>query len=272
MHRSTRHSRSYLQTDRPGPRVGLQSSMREMESVHTDRVATEPAGRPRALAAEEGCYEATRAAALSGVPVSTVYYWAKTGVVLPSISPVREKLWSYADLMGLRIVSWLRHPKSVDHGVVPASPMREVRETLAFLDRLGMDLWNPDDNESGSLLVDRGGKIWVQTGEGLVLDHAGRSTLDLQADYLELLAPYSTQGHVGPDLLRPRPRLRIVPLKVAGEPHVAGSRITSRTLAALRRRGFSSGEIADLYSLDKPSVEQALDLERQLTATIPPAA
>jgi len=224
------------------------------------------------LAAEEGCYEALRASALSGVPLSTVYYWAKTGVVVPSISPVREKLWSYADLMGLRIVSWLRHPKRVAHEVVPASPMREVRETLAFLDSSGIDLWHQGINPSGALLVDRGGKIWVRSSDGAIVDHAGRSTLDLQASYLELLAPYSTQGHAGPDLIRPRPRLRIVPLKVAGEPHIVGSRITSRTLAALRIRGFDPTVIADMYGLDKESVDQALDLERQLAAATTPAA
>ena len=95
------------------------------------------------LAAEEGCYEARRAAALTGVPVSTVYYWAKTGVVVPSISPVREKLWSYADLLCLRIVSWLRRPKDLREGMVPATAMRQVRETLVFLDRHGLDLWRP---------------------------------------------------------------------------------------------------------------------------------
>ena len=49
----------------------------------------------------DGCYDATRAAALSGVPKSTVYDWARKEIVVPSISPEREKLWSYADLMAL---------------------------------------------------------------------------------------------------------------------------------------------------------------------------
>ena len=59
----------------------------------------------RVKAAFEGCYESSRAAALSGVPVSTVYLWARTGVVEPSVSPTKIKLWSYADLMALRIGS-----------------------------------------------------------------------------------------------------------------------------------------------------------------------
>jgi phage terminase Nu1 subunit (DNA packaging protein) len=64
-----------------------------------------------AKSASDGCYEAARAAALSGVSKTTVYWWARQGIVLLSVSPVREKLWSYSDLMALRVVSWLRHPK-----------------------------------------------------------------------------------------------------------------------------------------------------------------
>ena len=60
-----------------------------------------------------GCYEAARAAALSGVPTRTVYDWATKGIVVPSVSPVQEKLWSFADLMSLRIVAWLREKKLV---------------------------------------------------------------------------------------------------------------------------------------------------------------
>jgi uncharacterized protein (DUF433 family) len=217
------------------------------------------------LAAEEGCYEAARAAALSGVPLSTVYYWAKTGLVIPSISPTREKLWSYADLMALRIVSWLRHPKNAAHGVVPASPMRQVRDTLRFLDRNSINLWRPGRGGVGALLVDRSGKIWIKNDDGSLTDYAGTLLLDLQAEYLDLLAPYSENRHGGPDLITPRPKLRIIPLKVAGEPHVAGSRITSRSLDSLHQRGFSTSAIASMYGLDELSIEDALDLERQLS-------
>jgi uncharacterized protein (DUF433 family) len=225
------------------------------------------------LAAEEGCYEARRAAALTGVPVSTVYYWAKTGIVVPSISPVREKLWSYADLMCLRIVSWLRRPKDLKGGVVPATTMRQVRETLAFLDRQGLNLWQPSASTTGSpLLVDRSGTIWVRHPEGGLSDHAGHAILDLDGEYLDLLAPYSEAGHRGPDLIRPRPMLRIVPSKVAGEPHIVGSRITSRSLNSLAKRGFDPTVIAEMYGLDRRSVEEAIDLERQLSDGAQPAA
>lgn len=88
-----------------------------------------------AVLAFDGCYQAPRAAALSGVPRSTVYDWAVKGIVVPSISPEREKLWSYADLMALRIVSWLRHPNALDEERRRDSAMRTPPlPTLTVLD------------------------------------------------------------------------------------------------------------------------------------------
>jgi hypothetical protein len=85
-----------------------------------------------AKSASDGCYEAGRVAALSGVPKTTVYWWARQGIVVPSVSSVREKLWSYSALMALRVVSWLRHPKAAGNDFdLPASPMPKVRKALA---------------------------------------------------------------------------------------------------------------------------------------------
>ena len=63
-------------------------------------------------AASEGCYEAGRAAALSGVPKSTLYYWARTGVVLPSVSPVREKLFIWLSNGAVNATEFFRIPSN----------------------------------------------------------------------------------------------------------------------------------------------------------------
>lgn len=222
-----------------------------------------------ALAASQGCYEASRASALSGVPISTVYDWARKGVVVPSVSPVRERLWSYADLMTLRVVSWLRHPKVIVDARVPASPMAEVRETLAFMSSRSIDLWSQmnEPSRSSDLRVDRTGKIWIRLSSGEYIDRAGNSTLQLSADYLELLRPFRSEGLVGPDLLQPRPSLQIVPLKVSGEPHIAGSRITTLSIDALYRRGLSSRRIAEMYAVTQEVVDESIDLEAELSGT-----
>ena len=52
-----------------------------------------------------GVYDTRRAAALSGVPISTLHYWARTRLYTPSISPgPRTHLWSWADLLVLRAI------------------------------------------------------------------------------------------------------------------------------------------------------------------------
>jgi uncharacterized protein (DUF433 family) len=212
-------------------------------------------------AMSDGCYEAGRAAALSGVPKTTVYWWASHDVVVPSVSSSREKLWSYADLMALRIVSWLRHPKE---GRLPASPMRQVRDALALLARNGMDLWSRDEAVACRILVDGAGAIFVGTDDG-VLDLRGHPAV-LPEEALDLTGPFIKDGSIGPDLIRPRPHLRIVPSKVCGEPHLEHSRITTLSVAALARRGYSIGQISDLYEKPGAVVAEALDLERQLSA------
>lgn len=213
-------------------------------------------------AASEGCYEAGRAAALSGVPRSTVYYWARHKVVVPSVSPVREMLWSYADLMALRIVSWLRHPKADEGGARPGSPMTEVRQALAQLEQLGVELWSPENFRRSPLVVDRAGKIHLRVDDD-VRTVDGRSPLD--PDWLDLLGPFDRAGGNGPDLVAPRRHLRIVPARVAGEPHVEGSRLTTLTLAALAGRGVDTRKIAEMYGVSIEVVDEAVDLERQLT-------
>lgn len=216
------------------------------------------------LAALEGCYEAPRAAALSGVPVSTVYYWARTGVIVPTVSPEKPKRWSYADLIGLRVVYWLRHPKGDGRFDVPASPMSEVRRALHELEDLGLDIWSSTfEGPRTPLRVDRSGRIYLETGS--TLENTFRE--GVLGDTLNLLGPFQTQEGTGPDLVRPRPHLRIVPGKVSGEPHLERSRITTQTIAALHDRVRSVEQVASYYpemSLD--AIREAVELERQLAA------
>lgn len=216
----------------------------------------------RTSAAGDGCYDASRASALSGVPRTTVYWWASHGIVVPSVSPVREKLWSYSDLMALRIVSWLRHRKQApDDAPLPASPMPKVRRALSLLDELGLDLWECDATES-PLLVDGSGDIFVRVGTEVLNLH--RQPVLLPEHVLGLTAPFREAGGNGPHLVRPRPHLRIVPSKVTGEPHIEHTRVTTQTVAALAERDFSPAAIAEMYGIALDAVQEAVDLERQL--------
>ena len=212
----------------------------------------------RVRAASDGCYEAVRASALAGVPLSTLHWWARQEIVVPSVSPVREKLWSYADLMTLRVVAWLRHRKP---DAMPASPMPKVRRALRVLAELDLSVWDTASAVS-PFAVDASGEVFVRDGDR-VFDSAGHPTL-LPEESLDLTAPFSTAGLLGPDLIAPRAHLRIVPAKVSGEPHLEGSRITTVTLAALADRGFGVKQIANLYEVPELQVGEAIELEAQL--------
>ena len=82
---------------------------------------------------------------LSGVPKSTVHYWARQEILVPSVSPERVKLWSYGDLMALRTIYWLRQTKQDSSGrEVPRTAMKAVRRALSEIAALKLDLWSED--------------------------------------------------------------------------------------------------------------------------------
>lgn len=206
-----------------------------------------------------GVYTAERAAALSGVPVSTVYYWARHQVWSPTLSDQRPKLWTYADLIALRTIYWLRQEKP--DVATSKSTMREVRRTISAVAAHGATLTDVN------IRVDRRGKVVFETGPGIAWE-AGPSggNQSVSANVLYVLAPFPTEhGHIGPDLVSPRPNLRIIPGKMGGEPHVKWTRIPSLAVAALVSDGMSVAEIVRLYpDLTAEIVDECIDLEAQL--------
>jgi uncharacterized protein (DUF433 family) len=210
-----------------------------------------------------GAYNADRASALSGVPRSTIHYWSRHGLLAPAVSPERVKLWSYADLMGLRIIYWLRQRKTDARGAeIPPTSTKAIRRALDRLRELDEPLWDHD----ASVWVDGNGDLHLK-------GPAGPETLagqTLVADAIDLIAPFSTrEGLRGPDLARPRPELRIVPGRLSGSPHVVHTRLETRTLYALSRDGLDGPAIRALYPyVTENQLAEALDLEQQLEANL----
>jgi uncharacterized protein (DUF433 family) len=215
-----------------------------------------------------GAYPAERAAALSGVPKSTVHHWARKEWLVPSVSPTRVKLWSYTDLMGLRAIHWLRHPKPTPDGEeIPPTPMSVVREALAELDRIDLDLW---EEERGFMVrVNRAGTIHVGP-----VDDTKPIGSQLPLENLDLIEPFESESGIrGPNLVAPRPKLRIVPGKLGGSPHLQRTRLETAALAAIAQRGMPRKNVYRLYPRFDPSaIDQALDLEDQLTRNLEPVA
>lgn len=222
------------------------------------------------LAEFRGAYPADRAAALSGVPRSTLHYWARKGILEPSVSASKVKLWSYTDLMGLRTIHWLRRGKLTDEGWnVPASTMPAVRRALSVLSDLDLQLWSAELGPA--VYVDPGGQIYVVPPTGPETVDAGHRPLDPEA--FNLIEPFHTRTSHGPDLNAPRPHLRILPGKLSGEPHIAHTRIETSAIAALAARGFGSERLEELYPQVRPvAIFEAIDLERQLGENLRAAA
>jgi uncharacterized protein (DUF433 family) len=223
---------------------------------------------PNGQRSTRGAYQAERAAALSGVPLSTLYYWARHDIYVPSVSSSKVKLWSWADLLALRAIYWLR-----SHKVQALRPtaMNEVRETLAAIEeKFGRRMGEALAGKSVVLRVDGQGHCYLEV-EDLLVRPVGRDALQKAAPELtlDLLAQFDMEEQRGPHLLTPRPRLRIVPGKLGGEPHVGGTRLETRTIRGLLQANRSIADIIELYPfLEAADVTQASDLEEQLEGNL----
>lgn len=208
-----------------------------------------------------GAYAAERAAALSGVPKSTVYYWARKGHLIPTVSSVPRKplLWSYTDLLALRTIYWLRQPKAFDREI-PATSMPKVRRALAQLSDLALDLF---EEGRPAVAITLEGEVVINSPAVPLQSVNGQY---LEGKLVDLVGPFEgLEGTKGPDLLWPRPTIQILPRKISGAPHVAGTRLPTESIYELAGRGFSIEQIAKIYPfVSRDSLQDSIDLEQQL--------
>jgi uncharacterized protein (DUF433 family) len=144
--------------------------------------------------------------------------------------------------------------------------MARVRKFIREVESAALHVGEAIGQHTLVLRVDSSGMVYIER-DGLLVeagyDFKQRVASDL---VINLLDTFSCDSNLmGPDLMRPRPELRIIPGKLAGEPHVRDTRIETRVLAALKRRGFDSDIIVELYpGLTRDALDQSLDLENQL--------
>jgi uncharacterized protein (DUF433 family)/DNA-binding transcriptional MerR regulator len=194
-----------------------------------------------------GVYDGHRTAALAGVPYSTLHCWAREGIVVPSISREKIRLWSWTDLLKLRAVTWLRKQQHVG--------MPRVRTLLGDIEKAGLS----DIPLQRLVLVSLEGDVFLRVEDAVVrIDEGHQIGVE---DLLDLIAPFDT----GPDLLHPRPLLRISPGKLSGQPHVEDTRIGSLNIYSLHQSGYSDADITAFYpTLVDAAVHEAIDLETSL--------
>jgi uncharacterized protein (DUF433 family)/DNA-binding transcriptional MerR regulator len=237
-----------------------------------------------ALRMPRGRYSAERASQLSGIPRSTLYWWARRGALVPDFARSEPKNWSYRDLVLGRLMGWLR---------VLGMPLDEsaarvalVRKRLAGLtdggatvlrsDGRSLLLQESDQDELSGQAVFEGLTSFLPSFELLEPLKAsvglGRSPYPAEAsglrDHLPEELPKGRTRDWGPNLVRPSERTRISPWVMAGEPCIANTRIPTASVWALaKERQLRPGEIASLYpGVDVAGIEQALELEHSLRA------
>ena len=206
-----------------------------------------------------GAYSTERAAALSGVPKSTAYYWARKGLLLPSVSQ-KPVLWSYTDLLALRTIYWLRQPKVAFERDVPATSMSKVRRALQQLKALDLE---PLDGGRAAIAVTLTGEVVINS-DAMPLQRVDGQYL--ARELVNIVGPFEgLEGTRGPDLLWPRPTVQILPGKISGAPHIAGTRLPTQSISALAERGFSVDQLVKIYPfVSRDALAESLDLEAQL--------
>ncbi len=202
-----------------------------------------------------GVYDTPRAAALSGVPVSRLHYWARKGIYVPGVEAgPRTRLWSWGDLLGVRAIAWFRARKG--SGEPPRVSMHRIRAMLTELEASGIS----QDQLYRVVAITEGGDLTIRlSANEAIVAEPGRQTV--MPDVLPLVRAYGN----GPDLFQPRPLLRIIPDKLHGEPHLAGTRIASAVVYEYVRMGYPLVDILDFYpDAELAALEQAIDFERSL--------
>lgn len=182
-------------------------------------------------------YEPKLAAALSGATLRQLAHWRRAvpgreAILVPEISAQRPILYSFRDVVALRICVKLRADSS----------LQSIRKAL---DTLRKDL-RELEHLSRYRLVSDGGTIYLADEEHAV-DLVRRRGNLVMYEMVDVLAPFYRDGRQIPALLEPRPNLRVDPEVRGGEPVIKGTRVPASDVAALVRDGISPERIADFY-------------------------
>jgi uncharacterized protein (DUF433 family) len=162
-------------------------------------------------------------------------------------------LYSWADIVALRSIVYLRQEKSLP----------KIRQAVRSLRALEADQW---DHLARYVLVRTEETIVVQTpgGEILDLERAPGTVLD-EVLMEDVLGPFQVNGSNVPALGHPRPFLSVDPRVLDGYPVIAGSRVPFHLVAALADEGAKPAEIVEIYpSVDTRGVPDAQDFARDV--------
>lgn len=223
-----------------------------------------------ALRHPRGRYAADRASQLSGVPKSTVYDWRRAKVYEPDFTDASPTMWSYRDLVLLRLLAWLRQggmerPLAAEKVQLVKSQLSEGVE-VQFIHATSTDVVLNGDH-GGDVVDDRHNLLPFSDFYRLL------NTFDLLEPIEELRS--ARRGPIwAPDLVTPSQHTFISPWVLAGDPCVERTRIPTSAIHALHvERALPAAAIIELYpGLTVEAANDAIELESRLRGINVPAA
>jgi uncharacterized protein (DUF433 family)/DNA-binding transcriptional MerR regulator len=189
------------------------------------------------------------------VPLSTLAYWARTGVLEPSQRRSRPRLYSFEDLRDLRVAQSLR-----DQGAKPG----EIREVVDYLRMLAGE--RLERLAQAELAVIGADVIYRSRTAGIEpVQPSRRGQRVLAVDMTKIFEELGPAAVSSVTELHPAPGVLIDPNVRGGTPVVDGTRIPTATISELLDDNTSIERILDMYpALTATDVEAAAAWEQQL--------
>jgi uncharacterized protein (DUF433 family) len=178
---------------------------------------------------------------------------------VPDYQRASPKLWSYRDLVFLRLLARMRQ-----HGFKRDQAAKSVV-------RLRTILADPS-NVLDTVRVGDGGLFLGDESRDLLSGQQASQeilTLTQPFDLLEPVEGVNRHPTWGPDLVEPSAHTYISPAVMGREPCVDSTRVPSASILALvEQRGLNTAQIVRLYPrLSDAGVEDAVELERRMRHT-----
>lgn len=199
-----------------------------------------------------GVYSAAEAARLAKVPKSTLSYWARTDLIVPSRHKQRPRLYTFEDLRDLVVANTLRGQ---------GARTRDIRTAIAYVQSV-------DDVQrlaQANFGVFDGQLVYLDEDGNPVAPHKGGQRFFR----VKMGEVFGTLGVDDPQhpVMRPAKRISVNPEVRGGTPVIEGTRIPTKLIAELVDEGAVEDEVAALYPrLTPEDVAAALAWERSLAS------
>jgi uncharacterized protein (DUF433 family)/DNA-binding transcriptional MerR regulator len=198
------------------------------------------------------------ASVLTGATPRQLEYWRRpTDSQPPLLVPTAKRsgryLYSWADIVALRSIIYLRQEKSLP----------KIRRAVKTLRNLQTDEW---EHLGRYRLARTQETIIVVTPKEEILDlERSPGTVLEEVLMKDVLDPFEAHGRTVPALSEPRPFLAVNPNVLGGYPVIAGSRVPFNLVAALADEGADEVEITETYpSVDPRGIPEAQGFASQV--------